>query len=85
MTAGLRGPCATAVFVEFSPRQSLRDARGAVSGGAPLHFHTFDESNPLPSSQGKCHIVDFRTESDLSAGAIARVFGLYLRLVPGER
>jgi arylsulfatase A-like enzyme len=45
--------------------------------GLPYIFHTFDESGPLPATQGKCHIVGLRTKLDPNAGAVGAKLAYY--------
>ena len=74
------------VYPDLANRQSMwgflranrgetRVARAPV--GLPYILHTFDESSPLPASQGKCHIVGLRTKLDLSAGQIGGKLAFY--------
>jgi arylsulfatase A-like enzyme len=73
-------------YPDLANRQSLwsflrgnsRETRVAPAPvGLPYIFHTFDESSPLPASQGKRHIVGLRTKFDLNAGAIGGKLAFY--------
>jgi arylsulfatase A-like enzyme len=73
-------------YPDLAHRQSLwsflransRETRVAPAPvGLPYILHTFDESSPLPASQGKCHIVGLRTKLDLAAGQIGGKLAFY--------
>lgn len=73
-------------YPDLAPRQSLWNFLYSNSSetriapdpvGLPYILHTFDESNPLPASQGKCHIVGMRTKHDPDAGGIGGKLAYY--------
>jgi hypothetical protein len=73
-------------YPDLAKRQSLwsflransKETRVAPAPvGLPYILHTFDESSPLPATQGKCHIVGLRTKLDLSAGQIGGKLAFY--------
>jgi len=61
----------------FLRANSIETRVAAPPVGLPYILHTFDESSPLPASQGKCHIVGLRTKLDLNAGAIGGKLAFY--------
>jgi arylsulfatase A-like enzyme len=74
------------VYPDLAKRQSLwsflransKETRVAPAPvGLPYILHTFDESSPLPATQGKCHIVGLRTKLDLSAGQFGGKLAFY--------